>query len=206
MPLRKSGRTESIVTAAARLFAAQGFHGTSTRQIAELADVSENTLFRHFNSKKEIFWTALRSYAVGLRPVLDLLHQVQPEDAPDVILPKILEPLAEVIRKRPEVTRLLAVALVELNDEAEDACRELVIPLFSEVSDYLALSVQKGRLLKVDPAMLTACLLSMMLLLPQISKLTAGKYPSLQSHTEALNSYSDFWLQVLAPRMRTGEA
>lgn len=205
MPLRKSGRTEKIVAAAAQLFAAQGFHGTSTREIAELADVSENTLFRHFGGKKQIFWSALRSYAVGLKPVFDLLHGIRAEDSPDVILPQVLGPLTEIISGRPEVTRLLAVALVELNDEAEAACRDLIIPLFSEMSDYLAVSAQKGRLLRVDPAMVTACLLSMVLVLPQISKLTAGKYPSLRSSAEALSTYSDFWLQVLTPRIATVE-
>lgn len=201
MPLRKSGRTEKIVTAAAQLFASQGFHGTTTREIAELADVSENTLFRHFNGKKEIFWSALRSYAGGLKPIFDLLQEIQPDETPDVILPKVLVPLAEIIGRRPEVTRLLAVALVELNDEAEAACRDLIVPLFSGMSDYLAMSVQKGRLLRVDPVMVTACLLSMVLLLPQISKLTDGRYPSLRSSAETLSKYSEFWLQVLTPRI-----
>lgn len=206
MPLRKSSRTEKIVTAAAHLFASQGFHGTTTREIAERADVSENTLFRHFNGKKEIFWCALRSCTVGLKPIFDLLHQVQPDEAPDVILPKVLGPLTEIIMQRPEAARLFAVALVELNDEAEAACRDLIVPLFSEMSDYLALSVQKGRLLRVDPAMVTACLLSMVLVLPQISKITSGKIPSLQNSADALSSYSDFWLQVLTPRIGVVES
>jgi AcrR family transcriptional regulator len=205
MPLRKSGRTDKIVTAAAHLFASQGFHGTTTREIAQLADVSENTLFRHFSGKKDIFWSALRSYTGELRPIFTLLHEIQPDETPEVILPKLLGPLAETINRRPEVTRLLAVALVELNDEAEAACRDLIVPLFSGMSDYVALSVQKGRLLRVDPAMVTACLLSMVLLLPQISRLTDGRCPSLSSNAETLSKYSDFWLQVLTPRIATVE-
>jgi AcrR family transcriptional regulator len=39
--LKSSARTDKIVQAAGRLFAYQGYHGTSTRQIAHLADVSE---------------------------------------------------------------------------------------------------------------------------------------------------------------------
>lgn len=201
MPLRKSGRTEKIVAAAAQLFACQGYHATTTREIAQLAEVSEHTLFRHFNGKKEIFWSALRSYAVGLKPVLDMLHDIQADEAPNVILPKILGPLTETVGRKPEVTRLLAVALLELNDEAEAACRDFIVPLFSEMSEYVARSVQKGRLLRVDPAMATACLLSMVLLLPQISRLTDGKCPSPQNGAEALNAYSNFWLQVLTPRI-----
>jgi AcrR family transcriptional regulator len=203
MPLKKSGRTERIITAATHLFASQGFHGTTTREIAHLAEVSEHTLFRHFNGKKEIFWSALRSSTFGLRPTFDLLHEIQGEETLDIVLPKILVPLTETISRRPEVARLLAVALVELNDEAEAACRDLVVPIFSEMSEYLARNVQKGLVLRVDPAMLTACLLSMVLLLPQISILTDGKCPSPQNGAEAFSAYSNFWLQVLAPRITT---
>ena len=68
MPLRNSVRTEKIVDAAAQLFARQGYHGTSTREIARLAEVSENTLFRHFDHKEDIFWSALRSHTAALKP------------------------------------------------------------------------------------------------------------------------------------------
>ena len=44
-------RTDQILQAAGKLFASQGYHATSTREIARLADVSENTLFRHFDNK-----------------------------------------------------------------------------------------------------------------------------------------------------------
>ena len=40
-----------IIEAAVQLFAQQGFKGTSTREIAELAKVNEATLFRHFAKK-----------------------------------------------------------------------------------------------------------------------------------------------------------
>jgi len=54
--------SEKIAQAAAKLFANQGYHGTSTREIARLSEVSENTLFRHFENKEELFWSALRSH------------------------------------------------------------------------------------------------------------------------------------------------
>ncbi|MBD2180383.1 TetR family transcriptional regulator [Planktothrix sp. FACHB-1355] len=47
---RKSAR-QRLVQAALQLFAAQGVTETTTRQIAELADVNEVTLFRNFGSK-----------------------------------------------------------------------------------------------------------------------------------------------------------
>jgi hypothetical protein len=53
-------KIEKAVQAAGKLFARQGYHGTSTREIAQLGEVSENTLFRHFDHKEDLFWAAIR--------------------------------------------------------------------------------------------------------------------------------------------------
>ena len=60
---------QRIVEAAVDLFSRQGFSGTSTREIARLADVNEASLFRHFLSKQELFWAALQSRLQRLRGV-----------------------------------------------------------------------------------------------------------------------------------------
>jgi AcrR family transcriptional regulator len=43
-----------ILSAALRLFASQGFDGTTTRDLAQAASVAEGTLFRYFPNKKAI--------------------------------------------------------------------------------------------------------------------------------------------------------
>ncbi|MGL4619404.1 TetR/AcrR family transcriptional regulator [Chroococcidiopsis sp.] len=45
---------DRILQAAQRLFARQGFDGTTTRDLAQAAGVAEGTLFRHFSNKKAI--------------------------------------------------------------------------------------------------------------------------------------------------------
>ncbi len=48
-------RRRSILTAAVPLFAQRGFNGTTTREIAKAADVSEALLYRHFPNKEVIY-------------------------------------------------------------------------------------------------------------------------------------------------------
>ena len=56
---RKSDVPSRIVRAAnIALFSRQGYHRTSTRDIARLADVSEVTLYRYFEHKEDVFWAA----------------------------------------------------------------------------------------------------------------------------------------------------
>lgn len=47
--------TERICDAARQLFAERGYHGSTTREIAKMADVSETLLFRYYGSKSILF-------------------------------------------------------------------------------------------------------------------------------------------------------
>src|SRR6516162_9934163 len=73
-------RRKAIVTAALPLFARNGFAGTTTREIAEAADISEALLFRHFPSKRQLYGENLRLGCEG-DPALDRLATLAPSTA-----------------------------------------------------------------------------------------------------------------------------
>jgi AcrR family transcriptional regulator len=54
-----AARQEQILDAAARLFAAKGFHRTTTREVAEAADIAEGTLFNYFENKNDLLFGIL---------------------------------------------------------------------------------------------------------------------------------------------------
>ena len=54
LPPSEAQTRDRILEAARRLFASQGFDGTTTRELAQKAGVAEGTLFRHFSNKKAI--------------------------------------------------------------------------------------------------------------------------------------------------------
>lgn len=60
-----------LLDVAARVFAEAGYHGTTTRRIAQEADVNEVTLFRHFGSKDALLRAALEKADKEGRPQLD---------------------------------------------------------------------------------------------------------------------------------------
>src|SRR3954464_6334871 len=53
--LTSEERRAAIIKAVRRLFAEKGFHGTTTRELAEAAEVSEALLFKHFPNKEALF-------------------------------------------------------------------------------------------------------------------------------------------------------
>src|SRR6186713_146554 len=55
--LKMSGeeRRAAIIKAVRRVFAQKGFHGTTTRELATAAGVSEALLFKHFPNKESLY-------------------------------------------------------------------------------------------------------------------------------------------------------
>lgn len=188
-----------IVDAAGALFSRQGFHGTTTREIARLADVSEVTVFRYFEHKDDIFWCALQSSFNSIKPRLNSLGRSSEGETPEVVLPEIVCLLVDVATFSPELVRLIAVALLELRGPAVAVCREHLTPLFSAISDYLAKNIENGKVRNLNPSIVTAAIALTVIAQPELSKLVDGSPLSQLDGREAINEYSAFWLDVLVP-------
>ena len=57
-------RREQIIKTARRLFSERGFRGTTTRELAKAAGISEALLFRHFASKLDLYRAMLEDWIV----------------------------------------------------------------------------------------------------------------------------------------------
>src|ERR1700686_1466089 len=78
--LDSDGRRKATVAAAVPLFARKGFAGTTTRELAELAGISEALLFKHFPSKQLLYREILQLGCEG-DPALQQLAALQPSTA-----------------------------------------------------------------------------------------------------------------------------
>jgi AcrR family transcriptional regulator len=61
-------KKQTILKTAARLFAAQGFDGTTTLQISREAGVTEPLIYYHFNGKDDLFTRIIESTARSIFP------------------------------------------------------------------------------------------------------------------------------------------
>jgi AcrR family transcriptional regulator len=78
---RIAARQSQILDAAERVFAARGYHGATTREIAAAADVSEGTLYNYFASKRDIFVGLLHSRTDELIQAIAAVQADSVEDA-----------------------------------------------------------------------------------------------------------------------------
>lgn len=191
--------TAKIVRAAGQLFARQGYHATSTREIARLADVSENTLFRHFEHKEDLFWAALEANLSELQLRRGLVQGIRDLEAPEVVIPQLLDLFVETITLRPELLRLLAVGFLEMRWKAESVLRNHFAPMFLALRQYLAANVERGRVRNLDPAMLMASLTMSVMVHRELSRVFLGEQPMHSDAREAAKAYAKFWLDLLAP-------
>ena len=189
---------DKIAQAAGSLFARQGYNGTSTREIAQLADVSENTIFRHFDHKEDIFWAAIRLHLTGLKPTWDLLER---GDSPEVVLPKIIEMLEDTVVHRSELLRLIAIAVIELPTKADGLLSQYFTPVFSTIHKYLEMNIKNRTIRDLDSTMLTSALIMTVLTHPGIYNMIDGDKPVYSDSQGVHRAYARFWLDLIVPRM-----
>jgi len=74
---QNAARSEQILEAAARLFAEKGFHRTTTRDIAEAAEVAEGTLYNYFANKDDLLFGIMQRLTRAM--TFDAMHtEAQP--------------------------------------------------------------------------------------------------------------------------------
>ena len=199
--LKESRRAVRIVQAAGKLFARQGYHATSTREVAHLADVGENTIFRHFNSKEGLFWATLHAYFTELEFPKELRDALEQYKSPEVVLPKILELFADTADFRPELIRLIAVASVELQGKTDAFYQQHLSPVFSVINHYFETGIKSGKIRDLDSTMLTSALVMTALTHPRIYNLIEGEKPSYSNRLKERRVRAMFWLDILAPKL-----
>jgi AcrR family transcriptional regulator len=200
---KKAVRAATIVRAACKLFACQGYHATSTREIAQLAGVSENTIFRHFSSKEGLFWATLQFHFAGLELPKELLDELAQRQAPEVVLSKILELLSNTADFNPDLLRLIAVAFLELQGKMDGFCHRHLSPLLNFINNYFEMSIESGKIRDLDATMLTSALVMTTLTHPRICNMIDSDKPSYSSRLKMRRAYTSFWLEVLAPAVLT---
>ena len=135
---RADNRLPLLLDAAAHLFRAQGFHGTSIRDIVRAVDMLPGSLYYHFAAKEDLL---VAVYAEGVRRITDRVNaavgrETDPWARLEAACVAHLESLLEesdyaqvVIRVRPGDVPAVAAHLVTLRDGYERLFVDLIAAL-----------------------------------------------------------------------------
>ncbi len=197
-----------VVEAAVQLFSRQGYKGTTTREIAQLAGVNEATLFRCFVRKADLFWAAAESRLTRLKLTRELQRGLAMDLDPEIILPMLVQFLVENISEDFELVRLLYVAGFELPG-ARRMFREHLGLIFDAVNEYFSRCAQRGVICGIEPTFATLGLAGAISAHCNLHELFDDNKQPLDIRAFA-PFYAQFWLNALrgqmpvAPRNGTG--
>jgi AcrR family transcriptional regulator len=147
-----------ILQAAQRLFAAQGFDGTTTRDLAQAAGVAEGTLFRHFANKKAILVEVATSGWVEI--LTDLLTELSEMGS--------YKAVAQVMRRRmwnmQKNADMMRVCFMEaqFHPDLRDRIQSEVINKMTDVAEaFFQTAMEKGIYRKMNPKIVAQVFLGM---------------------------------------------
>jgi AcrR family transcriptional regulator len=200
----KTGPQQRIVDAAVQLFSRQGYSGTTTRQIADLASINEASVFRYFSKKQDLFWAALYSQLERLHVRKPLQDGLAKDGNPEEVVPLVVQFLVHITIYQPEVIRLLEVGLMELRPGTEQAYRKHVGPILQSISAYLKRAIRTGALRSLDPSITAAVFTTTVLAHQGLYPLLEGNGSPYSNTEEAVSAYSRFWLNALVPLKKAG--
>ena len=132
-----------LLEAAYTLFLQKGFHGTSLRDIAEMAGVAVGGIYNHFKDKEEIFAAVLDTYHPyhTMVPAVQAIEAVTVEDYVHQTSRIVYDGLSDV------KTQLLPLAFIELVEFQGRHIKQLVGKVAPTIWGFLErLNKLEGRL------------------------------------------------------------
>ncbi len=158
-------RRLQILKVAMRLFSQRGFRGTTTKEIAQSAGVSEAMVFRHFATKEELY-SAILDHKACLHDDLDPLHKVA-----DAIRRKddraVFEGMALNALEQhdcdPEFQRLLLHSALEEHELAHIFWEKFVLRVYQSLKTYIRQRQRDGALKNVEPLVIVRAFIGMII-------------------------------------------
>ena len=147
MSSKQDTRTK-ILDAALKLFSESGFKSTTTKAIADKADINELTLFRHFGTKENLFFSAIE-YGIHPQEIEEFLN-IEPSEDLSKDLKNIAHQLSQNMFKRVAIKKLM---LVEANRGGMLARNASLLPLKIKqlLIDYFQNAQDKDQIRHIDP-------------------------------------------------------
>lgn len=158
-------RRLQILRVAMRLFSQRGFRGTTTKEIALAAGVSEAMVFRHF-ATKEALYSAILDHKACLHDEMDPLQivgdAVRRKDDVAVFEGIALNALNQH-ECDPEFQRLLLHSALEEHELAQMFWEKFVRRVYRALGSYIRQRQRDGAMIAIDPAIVIRAFIGMVM-------------------------------------------
>ncbi|NJP94144.1 TetR/AcrR family transcriptional regulator [Nonomuraea sp. FMUSA5-5] len=139
-----SGQAAVILKAATQLFAALGYDGTSTRQIADAAGLNIATVSYHVGGKRELYLAVMEAAHQAEKAALEQALARLPGDDPVAAIHRLADDYLDFCVDHPEVPALWMHRWLSDASDITELERQYVQPLLAAVSAALRPAVEAG--------------------------------------------------------------
>ena len=150
-------RRQEIMAAAVRLFAEKGYAHTTTKEIAEAADVAEGTLYNYFAGKREILLAVIAETQAAIEVVLNESESLVARA--DIV--NVVATLFDLVVSRLAFVRTLMTEAWLDNVILQDFVAERVQQLDRRIQGFIVERIEAGAYRDINPALVSRMLMGM---------------------------------------------
>ncbi len=162
---RMSGndRRNQLLEAALEVFSRKGFEGTTTKEVAALAGVTEAIIFRHFPTKQALYEAVLDHHVQSsdLQEWLVEIRRWMDQNNDEEVLRSIAAAILKAYRADARYERVLLFAALEGHELGLAHNRQLVAPIYELLRDYFARRQQEGAIGDLNPGAIIGAIAGM---------------------------------------------
>lgn len=130
--MKEEDTRERILNAAKEVFSNKGYSGSTTREISLVADVAEVTLFRHFETKNNLFIQVILKFLVN--PILKL--NISGIKSTEQILQKIIDERTETLRENKDLF-FCTIFEAQYNDDIKYMVKSIFLQVHKELMYFI---------------------------------------------------------------------
>jgi AcrR family transcriptional regulator len=193
-------RREDILQASLHLFADKGFHGTSMRDIARQANITEGLIYHYFASKRDLFRAIIDEYSFLplLRTLPDLAEQLDLRG----LLIVLARGFFDVLRQNAQLTRVLLQEIQVFPEEKEAFFADAVGQSIAELGEILDGRMSARARGQVDPQVTARLFFNALLAFFVEQELLGGKHLLPANEHVYIEHLVDMFVKRLGPEQR----
>ncbi|MFB2837644.1 TetR family transcriptional regulator [Floridanema evergladense] len=194
MAAQRNSTRQRLVHAALELFTAQGVTETTTKQIAELADVNEVTIFRQFGNKHGLLLAVIEEAGIFTNLGQNLVQQASQASSIYQALKDYATACLQALEGIPEVVRSVVGESGQYPAQNREALGQGFTQANRYVAEYFATVINTGQLQTHLPAEKLASLLNGMLLGYAVIEFTSEFHELWQNREDFLENLVTLFL------------
>src|SRR5262245_8094489 len=196
--MSKDTKRQEILKSAMELFAKNGFRGTTTRDLAAQAGVNEAIIFRHFNTKQELYRAILEEKVNQSRDSHYAELERLAEAGDDR---KFLETLGHKFLDRHEndstFMRLLLFSALEGHELSEMFLASIAGR--DPLATYFERRIAQGAVRKMDPHLAARAFIGMFVCYVQMQEIFGQKRTQTFDRNEVVHTFVSLFLAGMKP-------